>query len=31
MRPRTLRTALATLTAILAAAGCLTAAGPAAA
>ncbi|MFF4471014.1 esterase-like activity of phytase family protein [Streptomyces sp. NPDC001599] len=31
MRPRTLRTALATLTAALAAAGCLTAAGPAAA
>ncbi|MDG9721550.1 esterase-like activity of phytase family protein [Streptomyces sp. DH41] len=31
MRPRTLRTALATLTAGLAAAGCLTAAGPAAA
>ncbi|WP_282083381.1 esterase-like activity of phytase family protein [Streptomyces tendae] len=31
MRPRTLRTALATLTASLAAAGCLTAAGPAAA
>jgi hypothetical protein len=31
MRPRTLRTALATLTTILAAAGCLTAAGPAAA
>ncbi|AXL93226.1 hypothetical protein C4J65_10860 [Streptomyces sp. CB09001] len=31
MRPRTLRTALATLTASLATAGCLTAAGPAAA